>query len=31
MLYNENFESEIIIDIDLLKIEWEILKDYIEF
>lgn len=31
MLYNENFESEIIIDIDLLKIEWEILKDFIEF
>lgn len=31
MLYNENFESEIIIDIDLLKIEWEILKDYVEF
>lgn len=31
MLHNENFESEIITDIDLLKIEWEILKDYIEF
>lgn len=31
MLHNENFESEIITDIDL-KIEWEIiLKDYIEF